>query len=225
MNQVMQGHTMRRYDAELEKLEERVLAMGELIIEQFDGLIVVIQEASEEKAEDVVKKDISINKLEIKADKLITRIIARRAPVADDLRFLVAVSRMVNDMEHLGDEASHMARSLLDGMENRGGCFSKNFQDLDELMRWTRDRMRQLMQAFREQDQKLARSIHAGATADSVNGTRLKQMHKNLSDCEDVFQSVDLALVIRSLERFRVNLLNMAEHIVYLISGDDLRVI
>ena len=224
MNDLASGHTIKKYDAELQKLEGRVLSMGKLVFQQLQGISHAVREDAD-YARDVIEGERAIDSLELKADKLIIKVIARRAPVGTDLRFLVAVSRMVADLETLGDEAVQMAKSILEGHGNRT---DKNrlpaYEELDALTQLAAQMLQKAMTAFQELDLTAAKEVAFGnAGRDGELRTRLSGLTKSVMELDDTGQSVDLALTIRSLERITSSIRSIGEHIIYLVSNEDVR--
>jgi len=222
----VQGHIIKRYDAELQKLEKRVLKMGELVREQLDRVQLAILEEQVDVAQSIIDADRPIDVLELKVDKLIIKMIARRSPIGGDLRFIVAASRMVSDIERIGDEASNMAQSLIE--EKRSHSEPNNKAAYDEVSALTRlasQLFEKSLIAFGEASLVKAQEIaFGGAGADGELHARLAALTElTLKQQGDIAEVFNLVLAIRSLERIVGHIQNIGEHVIYLISGEDVR--
>ena len=104
-----EGHIFTRFDNEMKQLHGIVVEMGSLSIKQLNDALETLRNEDTEKAYDVINNDAKLNQLDVEADELITTIIAKRAPVAKDLRELIAVGKIVSELERAGDEARKIA--------------------------------------------------------------------------------------------------------------------
>ncbi len=221
-----QGHILRRFDEDMRKLQKRVLKMGRLVREQMTGLQQVLSGSEEESTEQVVEGDRSIDLLEVKVDKFIIRLLARRSPVGGDLRFIVTASRIVTDLERLGDETVQMARVLDKEYGNLGECNGRPAEDeVRELLVLLIELFDQAMLAFQSYDYRAAKELAEGKTG--PDGEMHKRM-QHLSDCTlaeggNVSSAVNLVLILRSMERGLRYVQNIGEHVIYLATGKDVR--
>ncbi|WP_296802619.1 PhoU domain-containing protein [Thiolapillus sp.] len=160
-----QGHVLKRYDEGMRKLQKRVLKMGRLVREQMSSLQQVLKGSSEESTEQVVEGDRTVDLLEVKVDKFIIRLLARRSPVGGDLRFIITASRIVTDLERLGDETVQMARVLDREYGNLGECDGRSVEnEVRELLILLTELFDQAMLAFRHHDYLAAKELAQGAT-------------------------------------------------------------
>jgi phosphate transport system protein len=221
-----QAHILKRFDGDMRKLQKRVLKMGRLVREQMSGLQEVLGGSESESPEQVVESDRSVDLLEVKVDKFIIRLLARRSPVGGDLRFIVTASRIVTDLERLGDETVQMARVLENECANLGECNGRAVEEeVRKSLLLLMELFDQSMQAFREYDYQVAKELAEGRMA--ADG-ELHQRMRQLSDCThlkdgDVSQAVNLVLILRSMERGLRYVQNIGEHVIYLATGKDVR--
>src|SRR5512147_3043485 len=103
-------HSFKQFDAELESLRARVVQMGGLVETQIMAAIDALTTGNPDLAEKVIADDHRVNGLEVSIDEECTQIIVRRQPAANDLRMVMAVSKIVTDLERIGDEAAKIAR-------------------------------------------------------------------------------------------------------------------
>ncbi|NNC55060.1 MAG: phosphate signaling complex protein PhoU, partial [Pseudomonadales bacterium] len=107
------GHISQRFDDELDAVKGQLTAMGGIVEQQLGDAISALLNADLPLAEKVVKKDKSINKLEVAIDEDCALILARRQPAARDLRFVLAIIKTTTDLERIGDEADKMATQAI----------------------------------------------------------------------------------------------------------------
>ena len=221
-----QGHILRRFDEDMRKLQKRVLKMGRLVREQMTSLQAVLGGSDRESTEQVVEGDHSVDLLEVKVDKFIIRLLARRSPVGGDLRFIVTASRIVTDLERLGDETVQMARVLENEYGSLGECNGRKVEDeVRKSLLLLTELFDQAMQAFMDYDYQSAKKLAEGKTG--ADG-ELQQRMQQLSVCtqlegSDVSQAVNLVLILRSMERGLRYVQNIGEHVIYLATGKDVR--
>lgn len=221
-----QDHIFRRFDEDMRKLQKRVLKMGQLVREQMTGLQQVLSGSEEESTEQIVEGDRSVDLLEVKVDKFIIRLLARRSPVGGDLRFIVTASRIVSDLERLGDETVQMARVLDKEYGSLGQCNGRLAEDeVRELLLLLVELFDRSMIAFQSYDYLAAKELAEGKTG--PDGEIQKRM-QHLSECalaegEDVAHAVNLVLILRSMERGLRYVQNIGEHVIYLATGKDVR--
>ncbi|MBU6195912.1 MAG: phosphate transport system regulator PhoU, partial [Burkholderiales bacterium] len=105
-------HLSTQYDAELSAISNQVMHMGGLAESQVAQAIYALTRLSAETAERVLDTENKVNQLEMEIDSELSTIIARRQPTARDLRLLVAISKMIANLERVGDEAARIARTV-----------------------------------------------------------------------------------------------------------------
>lgn len=226
---VSQGHIIKGYDRDMAKLGRRVLRMGSIVHSQLQKVKEVLeQQAGEHESisQEILDADDSIDRLEIKADKTIIKILARRAPVGQDLRYLVTASRVVTELERLGDEATQIARALRES-EYRLGVLAgmDTSAEVRAMLGLLIDLCDQSCQCFGQQDKVKASELLEGPT--SLNGElnlRTQRLQRHLlSSATQVNEAINITLVIRALERGLKYTHNICEHVIYLVTGQDVR--
>lgn len=221
-----QGHILRRFDDDMRKLQKRVLKMGRMVREQMTGLQQILSGSDEESTEQVVEGDRSVDLLEVKVDKFIIRLLARRSPVGGDLRFIVTASRIVTDLERLGDETVQMARVLDREYGDLGQCNGRPAEDeIRELVMLLIESFDYAMQAFQNYDYRAAKELVEGqAGPDGEMYKRMQHMSEcSLEEIDAVSSAVNLVLILRSMERGLRYVQNIGEHVIYLATGKDVR--
>ena len=206
MEHTDQNHTYKRYDKELSKLKKQVATMGDQVTSQFDLLLEQLGRKSEADFEQLIENDITINGMEVKASKTVIRLLAKRAPMGRDLRFIIASSRIVTDLERIGDEVVSMAKSLSDSI-HLGICDSR------------------VLLASQNEDEKTAGII---LKTDLDRDGTYRQQASKLTVCvrehyDSLEQSFNVAMQINALTRIADHICNICEHVIFLVTGEDIR--
>ena len=221
-----QGHVLRRYDKEMRKLQKRVLKMGAMVAEQMERLQDALGQEDEEQARQVIEGDRPIDLQEVKADKFIVNLLARRSPVGSDLRYIVAASRIITELERLGDETAQVARVLFQERHSLGRCERGTAdEEVRRLLGQLIGLLESALDAFEDYDHQGALAL---ARSDDSPRAELDKRLKHLMECvfesqQQVAEAVNFVLVLRALERSVRHVRNIAEHTIYLITGEDIR--
>lgn len=226
MSTVLEGHTVHRYDGELSHLHVLMLEMGGLVTDQLDKALEALAKKKNKKAIKVIDRDFEVDELEVKADQEITSLIARRTPVARDLRTIMACSKAVTDFERVGDEASKIAQISLKMFEGPGADPGENlFRDVHAMGKLVKTMLKQAVDALDRLDVELAEEIVAGdSELDAEFRSSLRRLTTFvMEDSRNVGHAINIVLVIKALERIGDHSKNIAEQIIYLMKGEDVR--
>ncbi len=221
-----QGHILKRFDKDMRKLQKRVLKMGGMVVEQMERLQDALGQEDEEQARQVIEGDRPIDLQEVKADRFIVRLLARRSPVGGDLRYIVAASRIVTELERLGDEAAQMARILFIEHQPLSGCEKEPATaTIRHLLGRLIALLEQALETFESYDYRNALMLARGEEPSCVElDKRLGDLMQCVFDSQQpVAEAVNFVLVLRSVESSLRHVRNIAEHTVYLITGEDIR--
>jgi len=226
MIQPMEGHTVHRFDGELNNLHMLILEMGGLVLDQVRQSIVAVTEKNIAAARLVIQREPEVDGLEVKIDEENIIVIAKRCPVAKDLRITTAVSKAVTDLERIGDEAARIANQalqlygsdtsdpsshLLRDIKTMGNLSLRMLQDaLDIFDTFDVARARVLARGNVELDEEFQSSLRRLATF-------------VLEDARNVGHTINVTLIIKALERIGEHARNMAEYVIYLVKGEDIR--
>ncbi|MBI1898332.1 MAG: phosphate signaling complex protein PhoU [Acidobacteria bacterium] len=213
---------MRHFVQELEELQRRLLEMGGLVENAIHRSVQALVEHSESHAQEVLRNEARINQLEIEIDDLATRLLALQQPMAGDLRFLTAAIKINSDLERMGDLAVNIVERALDLIHLPQ---VKPLIDIPRMAQLAESMVRKALDAFVKRDSDLARSVLLAD--DSVDELRTA-VHNELvafmqRDPAVVPQAVDLILISRHLERIADHATNIAEDILFLVKGVDVR--
>ncbi len=219
----MTGLTSRAYEQELTALSERVVAMGARCEELIEMAIRAMVERDADLAARVEAADRQIDRDEMEIDELAVKILARRQPAARDLRFLVFALKVVTDLERIGDEAANMAgRAVqLARKEHSPPLLPK----LQEMATVTKDLVHQALEAFVRADEPLARAVRErDDEVDAMYGEMLRGSEAYIREHpEHVAIAMCLASTAKYLERIADHATNIAEMVVFVTSGEDVR--
>lgn len=221
-----EGHIFTRFDEEMKHLHGTVVNMGALAVKQLGDAVETLRREETEKAYDVINNDAKLNQLDTEADDQIITIIAKRAPVAKDLRELVAVGKIVSELERAGDEARKIAGLTIRFFEGSSRPPNEEIlRDIYALAEYVTRMLETSMAAFD--------SLDVEGALDVLNMSmklddQLQSILRHLStfimeDSRNVGNFVDIVLGIRALERFGGHAKNIAGHMVYIEHGIDVR--
>jgi phosphate transport system protein len=221
------AHTFRQFDTELEELRGLVLKMGQLVVQQIkdalDGLL--LDKIAVAKM--VQRREDWVDAMEVEADDRIVDLLVRRQPVGPDLRAILSLGKSVRDLERMGDEAERIARAALEAHERYPG-----FKPSQELLRDV-DPMGQLaigmvegsLRALTQLD--LEEALAVTRRDEELDGNFRAGLRRLatfiMEDSRTVGNVISSTFVLKSLERIGDHATNIAEHVIYLIRGKDVR--
>ena len=215
-------HTVQQYNEDLENLHRGVLAMGQLVLEQLDDGIAALEANDVELATRVVRRDVEVNTLEVHLDKECQRILVRRQPAAGDLRLIFAVIKTVTDLERIGDQVGHVARAVLDSDTSNA---HRPHAALLHLARLARTNTASAIEAFAALDVALAlQVVQADAEVNrEYQGSMRQLLTYIMEDPRTTSSALQLAWTARALERIGDHAKNIAEYVIYMVHGEDVR--
>lgn len=219
-------HIFKRFDKDMHRLHELVLEMGDLAVSQLQQAVTTLAKQDVKQAKKVIENDKKLNNLDIQADDEIVRIIALRQPMARDLREIIAVSKIIAELERAGDEARKIARLTIRFYENDGKVPGDSIlQDIYSLSEYVAEMLTEVMRAFDDLDlQKALDILKKGLKLDNELQSVLRSLSTFvLEDSRNIGHFVDIILGVRALERFGAHAINIAGHIVFIKHGIDVR--
>jgi phosphate transport system protein len=219
----MTEHTNKQFDVDLKRIRTELLQMGGLVEAMVQDGMQALTEGELNLVDRVREHEKEVNRLEVDIDERVTQILARHQPTAIDLRTLLAVTKMLTDMERSGDEAEKIAT-----MARRIHEDDRSFMPDIELRHMANNistMMRQVMDAFARQDAVLAATV---VRSDKEVDREWKATLRNLitymiEDPRTISRSIDLLFIARSMERIGDHCKNMAERVIYMVHGADVR--
>ena len=212
----------RHWEHDLEELKQRLLWMGSLAERAVHQAVHAVLDADEQLAESVLNEEDAINEMQIEIDERVQRQLALQAPMAADLRFLLAVSRINGDLERIGDQAVNIAHSAMRVLRHPQ---VKPYVDLPRMSELAEEMVRNVLNAVVRRDVDLAQKVLA--TDDQVDHFRDQIFRELLTymmgDSSVVFPAFELILVAKNLERIGDHATNIAEDVIYIVQGQDVR--
>lgn len=216
-------HISQQFNEELEEARTRMLEMGGLVEKQVGDAITAFMELNSEQAEAVEQRDSEINDMEVEIDEECTLILARRQPAASDLRLVLAVSKALNDLERMGDEATKIARNAKTLSDL--GTLPRSYLEIRHIGDHVLGMVRNSLDAFARFDTELALSVaQEDKSVDQEYGTAMRSLVTYMmEDARDITKILQVMWALRSLERIGDHARNIAEHVIFAVKGRDVR--
>lgn len=217
-------HLSTQFDSELNTVSGRVMAMGGQAEAQIRQAIYALAQFSTEAADEVIQIEVQVNALEIEIDRELSSIIARRQPTARDLRLLIAISKTTANLERVGDEATKMARMVKSIIES-GASRTLPTSDLRVAAELASGLLRKTLDAFARLDTNAAIAIlkEDDLIDAEFDGFVRKLVTYMMEDPRTISPSLDLLFLAKAIERIGDHAKNIAEMIIYIVKGEDVR--
>ena len=216
-------HISQSFNEELEQIRTELITMGGVVERQLSDAVTALVEGDTDLADQARKNDKVINDMELMIDEQCTLIIARRQPAAADLRLIISVSKAVSDLERIGDETSRICRYAVELAAE--GKNIRGYQEIRHIGNLVRDMLKDCLTAFARSDAEMAYKVaKQDKEVDSEYRTAMRSlMTYMMEDPRHISSVMNVIWVLRSLERIGDHARNMAEHLIYLVSGQDVR--
>ena len=219
-------HLSTQFDAELSGVSTRVLEMGGLVENQVSRAIAALAAFDGDGAAQVLRDEERCNRMEVEIDRELSAIIARRQPTARDLRLLIAISKIIANLERVGDEAARVARVvqrlIAIGLPGRLRLPVGDLQFEADL---AVAQLRKALDAFARLD--TGRALEVLKQDDQIDqefeGLMRKLITYMMEDPRTISSSIDLVFVAKAVERVGDHAKNLAEAIIYIVKGTDVR--
>ncbi len=217
-------HISKQFDVELEAVRSLVLKMGGLVESQIHRGLEGLQSCDMEVIDRTISDDHRVNGMEVEIDELCTQIIARRQPAASDLRLLMTVIKTITDLERIGDEAEKIARmaKLICASDRLS---HPRFNEIKRIGEVALGMLRDSLDAFARLDTATAAKV---VRQDEIVDDQFKNILRQLitfmmEDPRTISTSLEILFVAKAIERIGDHAKNMAEYVVYLVKGKDVR--
>jgi phosphate transport system protein len=220
------GHIVKRFDGELGHLHQLVLHAGALVRSQLQQAVKTLEDEDPKAAREVISRDREVNALDIQADEEMIRILAKRQPVARDLREVITISKAVCDLERVGDEARKIARLTIHIYDNDSSPPNTQIlRDIHTMADFVDRMLEKALNSFENLDlQKALEVLRMDAELDNEFKSCLRRLSTFLmEDSRSVGHIIDVVLAIRALERIGGHGKNIAGHVLFLVKGKDVR--
>lgn len=219
-------HLSTQFDTELSGISTRVLEMGGLVESQVAQAVYALTHFSAETASQVLVMEETVNTMEVEIDRDLSSIIARRQPTARDLRLLIAISKTIANLERVGDEAARVARTVQrlinTGVSSRLRLPVSDLKFESEL---AVTQLRKALDAFARLD--VEKALEVLKQDDQIDqefeGLMRKLITFMMEDPRTISSSIDLVFVAKAIERVGDHAKNLAEQIIYIVKGTDVR--
>ena len=221
-----EGHIVKRFDEEMQELHDMVLKAGGLVRDQIRRAVRTLQDEDANAARSVIARDAKVNAVDNQVESAIEQILARRQPMASDLREIISIGKIIGDLERVGDEAKKIARLTIHFFETDSSA--PNYQLLQGMSGTARlvERMLQeSLDAFDQRDvQKACEVIRLDMELDGEFRTSLRHlMTFVLEDARTIGHFIDVVLGVRALERIGGHAKNIGGRVIYVATGLDVR--
>jgi phosphate transport system protein len=217
-------HTSKQFDADLEGIRSRVLQMGGLVETQLTAAIDGLSSGLDELITRVIDTERRVNNNEKEIDDAIVHVVARRQPAASDLRLIMGVSKIVTDLERIGDEAEKIAR-MARQIYGRGALTIPRSIDVRQTGQKASMMLRRVLDAMARLDAAEAEKIIA---EDKLIDTEFRAIVRQLitfmmEDPRTISTALDIVWVAKAIERVGDHAKNIAEQVIYIVYGTDVR--
>lgn len=215
-------HTDKSYDAELDGLRARLLTLGAKVESEIAAGIKALAERDSKLAEEVLAADREVNVMEMEIDETCRRLLALRQPAASDLRFITTALKIVVDLERIGDLAVNVAERAIDLNQSPP---MRPVHDLQRLAELCQKQVRAALDSFVDADaQKAEAVIRDDALVDALYHTLFNELlGLMLEDSKNIRRATSFMFVAKHLERLADHATNVAEMVIYMVKGKDVR--
>jgi phosphate transport system protein len=216
-------HISQQFQHELEGIRSRVLEMGGLVEQQLTEALEALAKHDLGLAETVATSDHKVDILEVRLDEECTEIIARRQPAASDLRLILAVIRIITDLERVGDEAEKIGRMVIHLLEIEGS--NSYYVGVLAMGQHVQEMLKAALNAFARMDSREALQIaQQEPRIDREYDATMRQLITYMmEDPRSITRSLDVVWIARALERISDHAANICESVIYLVEGKDIR--
>jgi phosphate transport system protein len=219
----MTAHTFAHFDTELEALQARIVTLGEVVCQQVERAMEGLSHNDLESIEEVIRTEKEINREEVALDETCIQMIARHAPAARDLRLLMTSMQMVNDLERVGDEAKKIAKAARPIIESESAFVPKI--ELHQVCSLAVSMLRAALDAYVRRDTGVTAGImRQDKEVDMIFKGIVRQLATYMmEDPRLITRSIDVLFIAKAIERVGDHATNIAEQIVYMVKGQDIR--
>jgi len=217
-------HLSSQFDEDLERLRNLIMQMGGMVETQISAVIDAYTAGDASNVKEIVADDRKIDLLEQEIDDHCAHVIARRQPTASDLRLIIGISKMVTDLERVGDEVKKIAKGVR--RIHDGGHVPAQFGlGVRHLAVAAQAMVHDALDAFARQDSELAmKVIRADRELDIEFKAIIRQLVTHMmEDSRTISVSLEIITICRSIERVGDHAKNVCEHVIYIAEGRDIR--
>jgi phosphate transport system protein len=220
----MTEHASKQYDLDLGSVRSRVLAMGGLVESQIRRALEAFASGELALIDEIIAGDHRVNAMEVALDADCSQLIVRRQPAAGDLRMIFAIAKTVTDLERIGDEAQKIAR-MAKNIHQRGNNLAPPVVEVRHAAEAAISMLRRSFDAFARLDCDTAAGvIRDDAGIDNEFTSLLRQLVTYMmEDPRTITTALDIIWIAKAIERIGDHAKNMAEYVIYIVKGTDVR--
>ncbi len=218
-------HTSKQFDAELESVRMSVLKMGGLVEGQFNSAIKVLTTGDIPLMEQIIKDDHLINMMEVSIDEICSQIIARRQPTAGDLRMIVMIIKTITDLERIGDEATKIARMAKLLYADSQFVQKSSFIEIRHVASIALEMLHKSLDAFVHLDvTEAVQVVRQDRLVDNEFRSIIRQLITfMMEDPRKISIAIETLFAAKAIERIGDHAKNIAEYVIYTVKGKDVR--
>lgn len=218
-------HTSKQFDAELESVRMSVLKMGGLVEGQFNAALKALATGDTVLIEKIIKDDHLINMMEVSIDKNCSQIIARRQPAAGDLRMIMMIIKTITDLERIGDEATKIARMARLLYADSQFLQKSNFAEIRHVAIIALEMLHEALDAFVHLDITAAvKIVRQDKLVDKEFRSIIRQLGAlMMEDSHKISIAIETVFMAKAIERIGDHAKNIAEYVIYMVKGKDVR--
>ncbi len=212
----------RHFDTQLKALKEKILTMGGCVERGIEEALKALLDREPERFEQVELLEHKVNQSHMQVDEACVQLLAQQSPLARDLRLIIAIIKINTDLERMSDQAINISHS---GRRYLSAPALKPLVDTPKMAQEVRTMVREALDAFVRQDLALARRcIQRDDTVDELKRRIFDDVRDIMAkDPTTIDRGLNLILIARNLERIGDHATNIAEDVIFAISGEDIR--
>jgi phosphate transport system protein len=218
-------HISQQFNADLEAIRNQMLAMGGLVERQVSDSIDAICSGDTSSADKIIQREDDVDEMEVNIDQECTHILVRRQPAASDLRMVLAVSRVVRDLERMGDEACKIAIHALEVANGNQASSQICHQAIRHMGNDVVKMISAALDAFARHDIDGAiEVVRNDKLVDQQYASAIRELITYMmEDPRSIGQAINILWILRAIERIGDHARNISEQVIYLVSGADVR--
>ena len=210
------------YQSELRRLRDQLLLMGANVEAMISNSVRALVERDSDLGRRTIEHDHAVNRLELETDQLCLRILALRHPLPSDLRFITTALKLVTDLERIGDLAVNVCERVIELNQDPPLA---SYRDLSQMAEAARGMLREALDAFVQGDAwRAQRVLEQDRTVDAYNAQIFRELMKDMvENPRNVHRAIRVQSIAKSIERIGDHATNVAEMVVFMVKGEDIR--
>ncbi|WP_024298569.1 phosphate signaling complex protein PhoU [Methylomicrobium lacus] len=216
-------HISGQFNKELEDIRNKVLTMGGLVEQQVELAMQAFSTGDIEMAELVIKQDNQVDALEVEIDRECTQILALRQPAAFDLRLLLTVIKVINELEIVGDLAERISKLAIQSADSDGKI--DQYYEIQHMSNLVKDMLHRSLDAFaRMSIEEVPAITHLDDNVDREYASIIRQLITHMmEDPRNITRTINVLWTVRAMERIGDHACYICEHLIYMVKGEAVR--